>query len=113
MIRSISPRTPRATLGATWGAVLGAILLAGCTTGADIKALQESPGFQVGYNDGCLTSTEDGKSFSSKQSRDSYAFENDDAYRAGWRQGYAQCSSSSSIPDSNNGGRLLGEREDY
>jgi len=42
VIRSISPRTPRATLGATWGAVLGAILLAGCTTGADIKALQEN-----------------------------------------------------------------------
>ena len=110
MIRSISPRTPRPTLGAAWCAAMGAMLLAGCTTGADIKALQESPGFQVGYNDGCLTSTEDDKSFSSKKSRDAYAFEHDEAYRAGWRQGYAQCSSSSSIPELNNGGRLLGER---
>ena len=107
MIRSISPLTP----GVAWSAAIGAILLSGCATGADIQALQESPSFQVGYNDGCLTSTEDDKSFSSKNSRDAYAFENDDAYRAGWRQGYLQCSSS--IPDSNNGGRLLGERENY
>jgi len=87
---------------------LASVLLAGCATGADIEALQESPSFQVGYGDGCLTSTEDDKSFSSKRSRDAYAFDHDDAYRAGWRQGYLQCSNA--IPAPNNGGRILGQR---
>jgi hypothetical protein len=92
-------------------AALGAALLTGCATDPNVENLRESPSFQLGYSDGCLTSTEEDKSFSSKSSRDAYSFKNDKAYRAGWRQGYFECSSR--IPDSNNGGRVLGERDDY
>ncbi len=85
--------------------------LTGCATSADIEALREYPGFQAGYADGCLTSTEEDKSFSTASSRDSYAFDNDKAYRAGWRQGYLECTSR--VPSQNNGGRVLGERDQY
>ncbi len=93
-------------------AILGiATLLSGCVTTPDIEALRESPSFQVGFGDGCAMSSEDDKSFSSTKSRDAYAFENDPAYRAGWRQGYLECKSR--VPDQNNGGRILGERDNY
>lgn len=89
----------------------GAALAAGCAADPKLQALRESPGFQVGYNDGCLTATEENKSFSTKSARDSYAFDNDDAYRAGWRQGYLECSNRT--PDAIDGGRILGERNKY
>ena len=85
--------------------------LSACATSADIEALREYPGFQAGYADGCLTSTEEDKSFSTDNSRDAYAFDNDKAYRAGWRQGYLECTSR--VPDQNNGGRVLGERDQF
>lgn len=88
-----------------------AVLTAGCATGPDGEALRESPSFQVGYGDGCLTSSEEDKSFSTDSARDAYAFENDPAYRAGWRQGYFECSSR--VPDAKDGGRILGERNEY
>ena len=73
-------------------------------------ALREYPSFQAGYGDGCVTSTEEDKSFSTKKSRDAYAFDNDDAYRAGWRQGYMECASQ--LPEVHDGGRILGERDE-
>lgn len=88
-----------------------AIAVSGCATSAEILALQESPSFHVGYGDGCLTASEDEKSFSRKTARDAYAFENDEAYRAGWRQGYIECESP--VPDPNDGGRILGQRNEY
>lgn len=86
-----------------------AILLAGCAT-ADDLALREYPSFQVGYGDGCITSTEEDKSFSTKKSRDAHLFETDDAYRSGWRQGYMECASQ--LPEVHDGGRILGERDE-
>ena len=90
---------------------IAAVTLTGCATSADIEALREYPGFQAGYSDGCLTSTEEDKSFSTDKARDTYAFEEDEAYRAGWRQGYLECTSR--VPNQNNGGRVLGERDQY
>lgn len=78
---------------------------------ADITALREMPSFQVGYGDGCATSNEEDKSFSTKSERDAYAFDNDEAYRAGWRQGYLECNNRT--PDAIDGGRILGERNEY
>lgn len=88
-----------------------AALLAGCATTADLDALREQPSYHQGYGDGCATSNEEDKSFSTKSSRDAYAFENDEAYRTGWRQGYLECSSRT--PDANDGGRITGERNEY
>ncbi len=91
--------------------IAAAATLAGCTTNPDILALQDQPSFHVGYGDGCATSTEEDKSFSTKSTRDAYAFENDKAYRAGWRQGYLECSNRT--PDAVDGGRILGERNEF
>lgn len=94
-------------------AVLAGLLtgLAGCATSEDLEALRELPSFHVGYNDGCTTSNEEDKSFSTKIARDKAAFDNDDAYRAGWRQGYLECNVRT--PDAVDGGRILGERNEY
>ena len=90
-------------------ALAGALALGGCAS-ADHLALQEYPSFQVGYGDGCISSTEEDKSFSTRTQRDDYAFDNDDAYRSGWRQGYLECSSQ--LPEVHDGGRILGERDE-
>ena len=87
------------------------VLLGGCATDVDVLALQESPSFQVGYGDGCTTASEEDKSFSTRQTRDAYAFDNDQAYKAGWRQGYLECTNV--IPEPKDGGRILGERNEY
>ena len=84
----------------------GAAALSGCASGIDPQ-LREAPGFQAGYVDGCATAGEEEKSFSTRRERDAYAFENDEAYRAGWRQGYLECSNT--IPEPKDGGRILGE----
>ena len=112
MIRSIEktcPKFPRLASAALIAAALTAA--AGCASNADLAALREQPGFAAGYGDGCSTATEEDKSFSTRQSRDAYAFENDDAYRAGWRQGYLECSHTT--PEAKDGGRILGERNEY
>ena len=88
-----------------------ALALGGCATGLDAQALRDAPGFQAGYGDGCSTAAEEDKSFSTRKTRDAYEFENDDAYRAGWRQGYLECTNV--IPEANDGGRILGERNEY
>lgn len=90
---------------------VGALAFAGCAMDPKLQQLRESPSFQVGYGDGCLTAGEEDKSFSTKSARDAYAFENDKAYRAGWRQGYLECSNRTR--DAVDGGRILGERNEY
>ena len=87
-----------------------AIAAAGCVSG-DLDALREQPSFHVGFGDGCLTANEEDKSFSTVSARDKYAFENDEAYRAGWRQGWLECNTGT--PDAIDGGRILGERNEY
>lgn len=83
--------------------------IAGCASDETLR-LAEEPGFQAGYGDGCMTANEEGKSFSRKKARDDYQFENDRAYRAGWRQGYIQCGGRGS--DRNDGGRILGQENE-
>ena len=92
-------------------AALGAFILAAGCASADVQELQEEPGYQAGYVDGCDTASEREKSFSTKSSRDAYAFENDPAYRAGWRRGYVECGDV--IPEPKDGGRILGEGGEY
>lgn len=91
-------------------AFFAAALAASCASDETL-ALAEEPGFQAGYGDGCATSTEQDKSFSTKRHRDDYLFENDRAYRAGWRQGYIQCGGNEE--QTNDGGLLLGQENEY
>jgi len=91
-------------------AFLTAAAAASCVSGQH-SSLSELPSFHVGYGDGCATSNEEDKSFSTKTERDKYLFENDEAYRAGWRQGWLQCNNRT--PDAIDGGRILGERNEY
>jgi hypothetical protein len=91
--------------------IAAAALLYGCASSEKLQAQQEMPNFRVGYGDGCLTAGEEQKSFSTKVARDSYLFQNDAAYRAGWRRGYFDCSHT--IPDASDGGSVLGERNEF
>ncbi|MEL6111243.1 MAG: hypothetical protein AAFR20_00425 [Pseudomonadota bacterium] len=70
--------------------ILGALVLTGCAT-ADVSTLQEEPGYVAGFSDGCQTVNESDKSFSTRRVRDDFAFDEDKAYRAGWRAGLQQC----------------------
>lgn len=85
-------------------------LAAGCASDETLELSQE-PSFQAGYGDGCKTATEEDKSFSTERARDDYLFENDRAYRAGWRQGYLQCTRREDQP--HDGGRILGQENEY
>lgn len=87
------------------------LFAAACASSGDLAELREMPGFTAGYGDGCTTATEEDKSFSTRRERDAYAFENDKAYRAGWRQGYLECSNTT--PEAKDGGRILGEGNEY
>jgi hypothetical protein len=88
-----------------------AAAIAGCALSPEDQALRELPSFHVGYGDGCTTSNEEDKSFSTKFERDAYAFDNDQAYRAGWRQGYLECSNRTQ--DVSDGGLILGDRNEF
>ena len=93
------------------GAALLVSALTGCASSLENQQLREAPGFQAGYVDGCATAQEEEKSFSTRRQRDAYAFDNDEAYRVGWRQGYLECSNT--IPEPKDGGRILGEGREY
>ena len=88
--------------------------LAACTTvdGNDGVLLSDEPSFQAGYGDGCATGVEEDKSFSRKKVRDSYLFDNDRAYRAGWRQGFLSCSQRN-LENETDGGLILGQDNEY
>ena len=94
-----------------FGVFLAIAAAGGCSTGR-LAELREQPSFHAGFGDGCATSNEEDKSFSTKTERDKYAFENDEAYRAGWRQGWLECGEART-PDAIDGGRILGERNEY
>ncbi len=105
--QGMTPVSKRAGVAAIGFVAIG---LAGCASDADLS-LAEEPGYQAGYGDGCVTATEEDKSFSTKRQRDDYLFANDRAYAAGWRQGYIQCAGDKRDP--NDGGRILGQDNEY
>lgn len=113
MTSRISPTSHRflTRLAPSCGILAAALFAAGCASSGDLAELRESPAFTSGYGDGCATATEEDKSFSTRMTRDAHAFENDKAYRAGWRQGYLECANTT--PEAKDGGRILGERNEY
>ncbi len=88
--------------------VVGAFALSACASDA---GLADDPNYIAGYGDGCTTAHEQDKSFSTRRVRDANLFDNDRAYRAGWRQGYQQCESPYRKAD--DGGRVLGDEEGF
>lgn len=88
-----------------------ALSLAACASSEEARRLAEEPGYPQGFGDGCTTAQEEDKSFSKRRSRDEYLFENDKAYRAGWRQGYLECTSQER--QDNFGGVVLGNEDAF
>ncbi|MEL7488240.1 MAG: hypothetical protein AAGJ87_13600 [Pseudomonadota bacterium] len=86
--------------------------LAACASSQETALLTEEPSYQAGYGDGCATGVEEDKSFSTKRTRDNYLFDNDRAYRAGWRQGYLSCGQRTRR-DETDGGLILGQGNEY
>jgi len=84
--------------------------LSACAS-SDIAELQSQPNYGRGYGDGCQTAQEARRSFSTKQVRDDYLFDNDEAYAAGWRQGYISCGDRPALKDPR-AGAVYGERDD-
>lgn len=91
--------------------VLSASLLASACASGETTLLSEDPEYARAFGDGCATALEESKSFSTKRVADDEGFENSRAYRAGWRQGYLQCKSNDY--DRNDGGRVLGNENDF
>ena len=66
------------------------IALGACSSGYD-PALQENPNFNLGYNDGCQTGNARVTGFKETVHRNKDLFGSDQAYQAGWREGYSAC----------------------
>lgn len=91
---------------------VGSLMLGGCATADDIARLQEEPGYVAGFADGCQTVNESDKSFSTRRVRDDFAFDEDKAYRAGWRAGLLQCRRDYDDLTSRDG-TILGEDQNF
>lgn len=70
-----------------WAVLLVGGSLSACGSTEDAKG----PFSAQGYQDGCRTAEARQASFSTRVHRDEALFEEQASYRAGWRQGYAQC----------------------
>ncbi|MEM9168199.1 MAG: hypothetical protein AAGC56_00975 [Pseudomonadota bacterium] len=92
-------------------AAVAAAAAAGCVS-ENAQRLAEEPNFQVGVGDGCATATNEARSFDRRKQRDAYLFENDEAYRAGWRQGYLSCGDRG-LANETDGGLILGQDNEY
>lgn len=88
------------------------MLASGCTSTEELTALQNEPAYIAGFSDGCATARESEKSFSTKRVRDEAAFADDRAYQAGWRSGLLECNYRFE-DDTSNGGRILGENQNF
>jgi len=71
-----------------------ALALAACGT----SKYDDDPLYDAGFGDGCATGTARSSGTpASKAVRDDDMWKESDAYRAGWKQGYAACSPDSRI----------------
>lgn len=72
-------------------AILVVCGLAACTTAQEDRDLERLPQYQAGYSDGCRTALNRNRGFAAEVVRNKAAFEQDAAYRAGWRDGSTSC----------------------
>jgi hypothetical protein len=85
-----------------------ALCVAGCgvfRSKADI-ALQKTPGYQNGYQDGCASANAENASMRGSERRDSAQFSTDRAYRNGWQSGFSACRSNLSPTAGNQRGPI-------
>ena len=66
--------------------VFGVVLTA-CTTPTDDR----SPGYQLGFADGCTTASTESAGAPREPRRNRALYEHDRDYRSGWLSGRAQC----------------------
>jgi hypothetical protein len=71
----------------------GALLLAACGLfpSAAERAVQKSPNFHAGYEDGCAAASATGVNPREGLYRDEALYNTNGAYRAGWSNGYSVC----------------------
>lgn len=77
-------------------AAASALLLAGCAEGSG-RDHQRLPAYQAGYSDGCRTAHNRERGFATKVIRNDEVFDQNAAYRAGWRDGSMSCGSSDGL----------------
>jgi hypothetical protein len=83
-----------------------AVGLSACANTTD-PALLESPNYSMGYTDGCATGNQRVHGFSDTVTRNEQMFDDDEAYRVGWRDGYGSCGGSQVDTDRRNRGDYL------
>jgi hypothetical protein len=71
---------------------LVSVVAAGCIfPSARDKALRRTPSFRAGYSDGCAAATAQGSNYREGPYRDEALYQSDEAYRAGWSNGFGTC----------------------
>ena len=84
----------------TVAAAMLALALGACAS----EKYENDPDYDAGFSDGCATGTARGDGTpATKATRDEKTWSLSEAYRAGWKQGYAACSP-------NTGGEIPGGR---
>ncbi|HTW36401.1 MAG TPA: hypothetical protein VMD53_17400 [Rhizomicrobium sp.] len=73
--------------------VLTASLASGCIffPSARDRALRNTPSFKEGYGDGCAAASTQGSNYREGPYKDQALYQSDQAYRAGWANGYQTC----------------------
>lgn len=73
--------------------VLAASLVSGCIffPSAKDRALRKTPSFKEGYSDGCAAATTQSSNYREGPYKDQALYQSDQAYRAGWGNGYQTC----------------------
>ena len=73
--------------------VLAASLVSGCIffPSAKDKALRKTPSFKEGYSDGCAAASTQSSNYREGPYKDQALYQSDQAYRAGWGNGYQTC----------------------
>jgi hypothetical protein len=69
------------------------VLLAACVSRHKAEGHGNSPAYAAGYTDGCATASARANGEIGGETRDKNLYTNNGDYRAGWRAGYASCSS--------------------
>lgn len=68
-----------------------ALAACGLFPSAAERAVQRSPNFKAGYNDGCAAASTAGANYREDAFRDEALYKTSAAYRAGWGNGYSIC----------------------
>ncbi len=77
-------------------AAVFAMTVAGCAHEPD-RDLERLPAYQAGYADGCRTAQNRQRGFATKTFRNDDAFDQNAAYRSGWREASMSCGASDGL----------------